>query len=232
MLPTAILLDLDDTILDDSSAVESCWRGACAPEPNAADLFDAIQTASKWYWSDPERHRAGRLELNAARRHVVALALASLGIDDPACAARVSDAYSRGRDAEMIPLPDAIATVKWLREERCRLAMLTNGAAAAQWQKIARFELTDLFDAILVEGEVGFGKPDERIYRLALGRLGVRPSEAWMAGDNLEWDVATPQRLGIFSIWIDRHGRGLPAGSPVRPDRIIQSLSELRDGSD
>jgi putative hydrolase of the HAD superfamily len=227
-LPTAILLDLDDTILDDSSAIESCWRRACAPEPIGDALFDAIGTSSKWYWGDPDRHRTGRLELNAARREVVRLALTSLGIDDPACAARVGDAYSRGRDAEMVPLPDAIDTVEWLRSQRCRLAMLTNGASDAQWQKITRFGLTDLFDAILVEGEVGFGKPDERIYCLALERLGVEPSQAWMAGDNLEWDVATPQRLGIFSIWIDRHGRGLPGDARVRPDRIVRSLSELR----
>ena len=52
-----------------------------------------------------------------------------------------------------------------------RLALVTNGAASLQRQKIARFELEPLFDLILVEGELGFGKPDERIYRLALNEL-------------------------------------------------------------
>jgi putative hydrolase of the HAD superfamily len=50
-----------------------------------------------------------------------------------------------------------------------------------------------------------------------------------MVGDHLEWEVAAPQRLGIFAIWHDALGRGLPAGSPVKPDRIIRSLSELLD---
>ena len=36
-----------------------------------------------------------------------------------------------------------------------------------------------------------------------------------------------PQRLGIYSIWIDVHGDGLPEGSAVKPDRIIRSLTEL-----
>ena len=42
-----------------------------------------------------------------------------------------------------------------------------------------------------------------------------------------EWDVAAPQRLGIYGVWIDHAGHGVPAASTVRPDRIIRRLSEL-----
>ena len=110
----------------------------------------------------------------------------------------------------MAPLPDAIDTVRWLRDSGRRLALLTNGAAVAQRKKISRFELADLFDAILVEGELGFGKPDERVYRRALNALDVKPSDAWMVGDHLELDVAAPQKLGMSGVWIDARGRGLP----------------------
>ncbi len=48
-----------------------------------------------------------------------------------------------------------------------------------------------------------------------------------MVGDNLEWEVAAPQRLGITGIWHDWQDRGLPPGTNVRPDRIIRSLPEL-----
>ena len=47
-----------------------------------------------------------------------------------------------------------------------------------------------------------------------------------MVGDHLEFDVAGPQRLGLRGIWLDRPGAGL-ADSPVRPHRVIRSLSEL-----
>lgn len=234
MPATAVLLDLDDTILDDSSLVDLCWDEACAG--HAGDLapistqvvVDAIRKTSRWYWGDHERHRAGRLELNAARREVVRLALLEIGIVNASLAAAIGDAYSHRRDVSMEPLPDAVETVRWLRGAGARLALLTNGAGPAQRRKIERFGLADLFDAILVEGEVGFGKPDERIYRRALHELDVRPSDAWMIGDNLEWDVAAPQRLGVFGVWIDVRGRGLPENSAVRPDRIVRSLSEVR----
>ncbi len=57
--------------------------------------------------------------------------------------------------------------------------------------------------------------------------LGVTAPETWMIGDNLEWEIVVPQRLGIYAIWIDVHGDGLPADTNVKPDRIIRSLTEL-----
>ena len=108
-----------------------------------------------------------------------------------------------------------------------KLALVTNGAADTQRAKVERFELTHRFDHIQIEGEHGFGKPDERAYRHAMQVLGVTASETWMIGDNLEWEVEVPQRLGIYAIWIDVHGEGLPADTTVKPDRIIRSLTEL-----
>jgi putative hydrolase of the HAD superfamily len=234
MKPRALLLDLDDTILDDSSLINDSWREACAAQASRlapfdeATVVDTIRKTSKWFWDDPDRHREGRLQLEAARREVVRLALLELGIEDADLAACIGDAYSQRRDTGIMPLPDAIDTVRWLRQSGHRLALLTNGAAVAQRKKITRFELADLFDTILVEGELGFGKPDARVYARALSVLDVKPSEAWMVGDNLEWDVAAPQRLGLRGVWIDARGRGLPEHTSVRPDYVIRSLADLR----
>jgi len=234
MNPRALLLDLDDTILDDSSLINDSWREACAAQAGrlapfeAATVVETIRKTSKWFWDDPDRHREGRLQLEAARREVVRLALRELGIEDAELVACIGDAYSHRRDVGMAPLPEAIDTVRWLRDSGRRLALLTNGAAIAQRRKITRFELADLFDAILVEGELGFGKPDARVYERALIALDVKPSEAWMVGDNLEWDVAAPQRLGVCGVWIDARGRGLPEHATVTPNHIVRSLGELR----
>lgn len=232
-LPAGFLLDLDDTILDDSSSIDRCWRDACAAHANelaGLDLsivLDTIRNTSRWYWGDADRHRDGRLQLDAARREVVRLALRRLGVKSATLADRIGDAYGHHRDIGMEPLPDAIDTVRWLKQSGCALALLTNGAGPAQRKKIVRFGLAEFFDTILVEGEIGFGKPDLRVYQLALSKLDLAPRDVWMAGDNLEWDVAAPQQLGLFGIWIDRQGRGLPPHSSVRPDRVIRALSEL-----
>jgi putative hydrolase of the HAD superfamily len=214
--------------------VSECWRDACAAHATrfapleTAVVADAIKKTSRWYWSDAERHRAGRLELDAARREVVRLALVELGVEERSLAADIGDAYSHQRDVFMQALPEAIDTVRWLRESGRRLALLTNGGGPAQRKKIVRFGLAELFDVVLIEGELGFGKPDERVYHRALDVLNVKPSEAWMAGDNLEWDVGAPQKLGLAGVWIDARGRGVPHDGLVQPDYVVRSLSALR----
>jgi len=65
-LPKAFLLDLDDTILDDSGSIDACWREACLAGSAECGihpdlLFDSIKKSGKWFWSDAERHRVGRL---------------------------------------------------------------------------------------------------------------------------------------------------------------------------
>ena len=48
-----------------------------------------------------------------------------------------------------------------------------------------------------------------------------------MAGDNLEWDVEAPQRLGIYAIWVDFEDKGLPESTHVVPDRIVTNISQI-----
>lgn len=233
-LPRAFLLDLDDTILDDSGTARRCWPEAC--EAHRAELGDltpaallrSIERARRWFWADAERHRVGRLDLDAARAGVISMALAELGADDPALSGRIASTYGALRDRDMQPFEGAIETVRWLREAGCRLALLTNGAGTAQRRKIERFDLEPLFDLILIEGELGFGKPDLRVYHRALDGLSIGAADTWMIGDNLDWDVAPPQTLGIRGIWIDHRGKGLPSDHAARPDRIVRSLSDLR----
>jgi putative hydrolase of the HAD superfamily len=126
-----------------------------------------------------------------------------------------------------VPLPGALAAVRGLRDRGVRLALLTNGEAGEQRRKIERFQLAPLFECVLVEGEFGVGKPEEAVYRHALAALDATPADAWMVGDNLEWEVVVPQRLGMYAVWVDHAGRGLPPDSLVRPDRTVRSISEL-----
>jgi putative hydrolase of the HAD superfamily len=233
-LPKAVLLDLDDTILNDTGGIERCWRDACfgcAQELSGIDpgaLYQAIQRTREWFWTDPERHRRGRLDLDAAAREVVALSLGEWEAVNSTVAATIAERYRFQREAGLQPFPDAVDTVRWLRDRGCRLALVTNGSGATQRGKITRFGLSELFDSILIEGELGVGKPDPRIYTQALRELGVTAADSWMVGDNLEWDVAQPQRMGLLGIWVDARGAGLPEANGVRPDRILRALSELR----
>ncbi len=243
MLPKAILFDLDDTLISAYNRPDLAWHTIahefaddlhpCVP----ADVAVAINLAADIFWSDAERHRIGRLQLIDARTTIIADAFESLAKaghtpPGPHVTRGMASRYNSFREEHMHLFEGAHHVVDTFREKGVRLALITNGAAIPQRAKVTRFELTDRFHHIQIEGEHGFGKPEERAYRHALEALGVQAAETWMVGDNLEWEVVAPQRLGIHAIWYDVVGEGLPAGSPIRPDRIIRSLMELLDGID
>jgi putative hydrolase of the HAD superfamily len=162
-----------------------------------------------------------------AWQHIVEFALERLGRPLPDLAAAIAQDYAARRRTVMRLFPDSRACLTELRRRGIPLALVTNGDASQQRYKIERHDLARFFDAIVIEGEFGTGKPDEAVYRHALGALGISPREALMVGDHLEWDVGAPQRLGLTGVWMDRGGLGLPDGSAVQPHRIIRSLDEL-----
>ena len=82
--------------------------------------------------------------------------------------------------------------------------MVTNGDARLQRDKIACHDLQRFFGVVVIEGEFGCGKPDQRVFRHALEALGVPARGAWMVGDRLDWDVEGAQKVGLGGIWIDR----------------------------
>ncbi len=231
-LPRAIFFDLDDTIVTFGAVSREAWRHVCdtLSENNTrfdGDLFlRTVHEVSRWFWSDPERHKQGRRDLLNTRFTIIAEAFNRLCITDKSLCQEVADAYSQERDRRMAFFPGAEQTLEHLKGTETKLALLTNGQADLQRQKVERFGLERFFPTILIEGELGFGKPEEAVYRMGLQALGVKASEVWMVGDNLEWDVAAPQKLGIFGIWHDYRGKGL-SGSQYRPDRTIHAISEL-----
>ncbi len=243
MLPQAILFDLDDTILSAYGRPELAWSvvaAAFAAElaPLTADeLAGAIVAVSNAFWADTTHQAYWRMRLAEARHTIVASALARLAesgrpVPSAATGQRLADRFSAYREEQMYLFPDALAVIDALRSHGVRLALVTNGAAEPQRGKITRFDLTHRFDHIQIEGEHGFGKPDERAYRHAMRALDVMPQQTWMVGDNLEWEVVAPQRLGIHAIWHDPTGQGLPPDSTIRPDRIIRRLTELLPGGE
>lgn len=235
--PKALLVDLDDTILLYDAGAPQAWQQVCErfapriPGLEAEPLRAAIAETSDWYWSDPERNRSGRLNLPATRREIVSIAFESLNVSASELVGELADAYDETRIKLIAPSHGAIGALRDLKARGVKLALITNGASQPQRAKIQRFNLAPLFESILVEGEFGAGKPEPRVYLHSLDQLGASPSEAWMVGDNLEFDVEAPQKLGIKGIWVDWQAGGLPVGGGVKPDRIVNRISELVDGT-
>ena len=83
--PKAILVDLDDTLIDLGASSLYCWNALAekyAPDAGvAADTFKtAIRYAREWFWADAERHRTWRIQMDRAREEIVKIALTELNL--------------------------------------------------------------------------------------------------------------------------------------------------------
>lgn len=82
------------------------------------------------------------------------------------------------------------------RADGRRTAMLSNCGPEVIDRVRAERDVTRYFDALIVSWELGLLKPDPRIYRVALDRLGVAPGEALFVDDRPA-NVAGAEAVGM-----------------------------------
>jgi putative hydrolase of the HAD superfamily len=229
----AVLLDLDDTLLDERPGRAAGRRallevlGAARPELDLERAGLELDRQAHWFWSDDERHQRGRLDLGTARRTVVRGTLAALGIADDALVESAAARYLAVRDVELTWMEGAREALAALRGAFPRLALVTNGAADAQRAKVERFALAASFDHVQIEGAAGFGKPSPRAFHAALEALGARPERAVMIGNDFAADVLGALDAGIDAIWLDVDGAGAPTRPAPRAFAALRSIAEV-----
>lgn len=219
-VPRAILLDLDDTLCDYTTARDTRLRIAFDMATSYLDTADR-----------PDLDELSRESLRIAEHGDAHFGdvLKSYGVADRDAinAARAWFRTNRFHGLELFP--DAVDILHWLRAS-CpgrRLGIVSNGPAEVQRDKIDQFGFTGLVDAILISGEVGIEKPDVRIFSTMLDLLYVAPDSAVMIGDSPELDIAGAQAAGIPAIWVNRDGRAWPSHVPS-PVASIPHIGHLR----
>jgi epoxide hydrolase-like predicted phosphatase len=98
-------------------------------------------------------------------------------------------------------LPGAVDLLATLRP-RFRLAALSN-SNELHWERISRdLGITKLFEVAISSHQVGLRKPDPRIYRAALDRLGVSP-DGVVFFDDVHENVVAAAEVGIRAFQVD-----------------------------
>ncbi|OEH94464.1 HAD family hydrolase [Bacillus solimangrovi] len=106
-----------------------------------------------------------------------------------------------------------------------KVAIITNGSTQRQKAKIINTHLNNLFDTIIISEEVGFSKPDRRIFELALNKLNVQAEDALFVGDDINRDIGGCQNTNIKGIWFNPHMN--KNETKINPYAEINSFDEL-----
>jgi epoxide hydrolase-like predicted phosphatase len=127
-----------------------------------------------------------------------------LGLESPE---RLIESLFQG----MKPLDVMITAVRDLRRGRLKTGLVSNSWSTAHYD---RELLAQLFDAVLISGELGMHKPEPEIYRLAAERVGAGP-KACLFVDDLRENCEGAEAVGMTAI------------IHKQPQQTIARLSEL-----
>lgn len=252
----AIVFDLDDTLVVEVASAEAAFLAACAHAKakygiDPQELCQTVRTEARELWhKSPARPYCvsigissweglwGRFDGDDPNLQILrdwapeyrlaawSRALAAFGVDDQPFAGRLAAVFQEERCGIHEVYPDAEPILRELRPAY-RLGLVTNGAPGIQRDKLDGSGLEPYFDAVVISGEVGVGKPDREIFCITLDRLGAQPDTTVLVGNNLRTDIAGAQQIGLRSVWLNRDNKDKDGG--VRPDYEINSLDQLRE---
>lgn len=236
--PRAVVFDLDDTLLTSYRQPEKTWSGIIAEHAEALGEHDTAWVTSEVlarvleFLSNEEGRKLWRLEGDATRRKVVRSAFHRLNLARPSGseplhgvdADRIADRFETYLEETISLKPGARELLTALAARGIKLGLLTNGSGPRQRGKLARFDLARHFDAVQIEEEQGFGKPEPEAYLTILARLEVRAEQAWMIGDDALWDVAAPAALGVTAIF---YSESPEAPTPPEAAARVSRLSDI-----
>jgi 2-haloacid dehalogenase len=154
-------------------------------------------------------------------------ALVSTGLEASAPERRAGSLHARLMEVYRVldAYADAAATLRALRDQGFRTAVLSNGAPSMLEAAVEKAGLGPLLDAVLSIEAIGIYKPHPSVYRLAVERLEVEAPRICFVTAN-GWDAAGAAQYGFRVAWINRLGHP-PERLPAGPEIEIAALGEL-----
>jgi putative hydrolase of the HAD superfamily len=99
--------------------------------------------------------------------------------------------------------PETHSTLQKLRQNK-RLGLITNFDHPPYiYSLLSEEKLDDFFELITISGEIGFKKPDPRIFGQTLEKVDIRPEQVIYVGDT-DSDITGAKKAGIIPILIQR----------------------------
>jgi len=110
-----------------------------------------------------------------------------------------------------------------------RLGIIANQSRGLA-KRLQRLGIAGYLKVIVGSADVGFDKPDPRIFRLALERARARAGECVMVGDIPNKDILPANRLGLTTVQVRQgfHTRYRPTSTLERPNYRIRRIAQFR----
>ena len=226
--PQAIFFDIDDTLFSTTvfadkarrAAVDAMIRAGLRAERGDAtrELDDVITEFSSNYGGhfDKVLDRLGPESFEGHNRAVIVAA----GVV----------AYHATKWRELKVYDDVYEVLKWLAGTPMVRGIISAGITIKQAEKLIRLEVLEFLTpaAIFFTDQVGFSKPNPKLYRRVLQRLSLQPQRCIYVGDNPTHDIDPCNREGWTTVRIRRSGRHAAEEGATNAKHEIRDFFELR----
>jgi putative hydrolase of the HAD superfamily len=222
----AVFFDAGETLLSAHPSFPELLSTVLQEEGHAVDPQDVrgiVKPVTQRFLRAAEDRELWSLSSERSRRFwrdIYSILLAELGI--PFSEDLFERLYSTFTTLENYKLfPDVEPTLEELHAAGMKLGVISN---FEEWLErlLGALNVTRFFDVRVISGAVGYEKPDPRIFRIALARAGVEPSESVYIGDNPYFDIEPAASIGMHAVLLDRRRRHEGHQGPR-----ISSLAEL-----
>jgi len=209
----AVYFNLDDTLTQMTQSFEEIYAGAIQ-EAGLNELEGMYEQYTKLFfnrfndkWATPRRQAIDQL----AKKHECY---------DAEKVESFADAWDE-LESDAVQLKDGVKEVLQELADQYPLGILTNGTGRLQRMKLQKLGIDDLFDTVVVSGEVGYQKPEKQIFAYAKQEL---EADTHVIISHLaRRDVLAGKKTGFEPIWVTDSEKELPE----KVGRKIKRLEEL-----
>ena len=192
----AVFFDIDDTLYDTSGFARLARKAAInvmidAGLPLSSDeAYKLLKEIIKEKGSNYDKH------FNILTEKV-------FGEEKPLLIALGMITYHNVKFALLRLFPKTPSTLIYLKSKGYQLGVISDGITIKQWEKLIRLGLHHFFDEVVTSEEAGVAKPDERIFQLALDRMGCQAQKSIMIGNKFDKDILGAINIGMSAILVN-----------------------------
>lgn len=220
----AVLMDIDDTLLDFGKCAEQAMRVGFAEWglPFGDSTYRTFTRINDGLWRMIERGELTTQQLFAFRWNRIFDAL-GIRADGAAFEQRFLDLLYE----TAIPVDGAADICRYLKEKYI-LCAASNAFHDQQLNRLKIAGLLPFFDHVFVSESLGYRKPETAFFDTCRALLpGVAADECVMIGDSLTADISGGKAAGMKTIWYNHTRRPVP--EHCEADQIVESLPELKN---
>lgn len=220
----AVLIDVDNTLLDFNKCAESSIKRAFS-EKNieyTPEVFSAFTRINDALWVQIEKGLLTRAEHAKIRWNRIFSEL-NIKLDG----IEFEKIFIKHLDESDVPVENAESILKYL-SAKYPIYAASNGTQQQQTKRLEKAGLLKYINAVFTSEKMGAHKPNAGFFENCLKELPVLgKSDIMLIGDSLEADIKGAVDFGIKCCWFNYFGLEKP--KDISPDYTVDSLLDIKE---